>query len=127
MASLNFTEGPKKGSNFLLGEHNLIMLGRDSSCSIQIMDSKLSRHHLQIAWNAADGCHEAIDFNSHNGVYVNGDRIDKKKSLADGDVIDIGSSRVLYTDEDNPDARRLNDVSKKFGQRHIHTQIDSEA
>jgi len=127
MAALIFMEGPTKGRKFSLQGHNLVMLGRDASCSIQILDPELSRNHMQIGLDASTGGHHAIDFKSHNGVIINGRKIEDRAPLADGDLIEIGASKIIYTTDDSVDAEHVLATSKHFGQGHIITMMPDES
>mgnify|MGYP001560345062 CR=1 FL=1 len=121
MAMLIFTEGPNTGQSFRLERHRLVMVGRDASCTVQIVDPQLSRHHLQIELAEAESRHYAIDFNSKNGVVVNGNKIDKRVALRDCDVIKIGDSSLVYTTDDSADALSAREQAKRFGQGYVHT------
>lgn len=126
MAMLVFTEGPAIGQRFKLEKHRLVMLGRDASCTIQIVDQQLSRNHLQIEYVEGEDRHYAIDFNSKNGVHVNEQRIENRTPLRDCDVIRIGDSTIVYTTDDSDDARHVRDTSKRFGQGHQHTMTQDD-
>jgi pSer/pThr/pTyr-binding forkhead associated (FHA) protein len=122
MATVTVVEGASAGQKFLLENHRLVMIGRDASCTIQIVDPQLSRHHLQIRFDEEAGCHKAIDFNSKNGVFINGNKIAGEASLADRDVITIGDSTLIYHLDDSYDAKRVHDSLKRFGEGHVKTQ-----
>lgn len=121
MATLVVTDGPCTGQKFALAGCRLAMLGRDAGCSFQIIDPELSRFHLQIRHDEGQNRHFAIDFQSKNGVFVNGKKIDKETALLDNDVITIGGSTILYTLDDAVDTQRAVDVMKRFGQGHVRT------
>lgn len=121
MASLFVTEGPASGKQFALGNHRLVMIGRDAACSFQIVDDQLSRMHLQIKFNENDSRHFATDFDSHNGVYINGSRISGETALAEGDTIRVGSSTIVYSTEDLPDALEIRDMLRKRGEGGLET------
>ena len=124
MASLNVIEGPDKGRRFELGRANLIMIGRDPSCTLQILDPKLSRMHLQIkALGEAEG-HAAVDFKSSNGVFVNGNRISAETPLTAGDLIRIGDTEIVYQQEETPKDSADEDRIRRNRQRVITTQLE---
>lgn len=124
MATITVVEGPAAGQKFLLEQHRLVMIGRDASCTVQIVDPQLSRHHLQIRLDEATNGHSAVDFNSKNGVFVNGKKLSSEARLADRDVINIGDSVLVYHTDDSYDAKGVHDALKRFGQGHVHTQTD---
>lgn len=122
MAFLYFTQGPATGQQFSLEGHRLVMIGRDASCTIQVVDPQLSRNHLQIEHVIDEGCHYAIDYQSKNGVYVNGQKIDRRAPLGDRDIITIGDTTIVYSKGDSTYAQHVLDAAKKFGQGHLNTQ-----
>lgn len=120
MAMLIFTDGPAKDRKFALAGHRVVMIGRDAICTVQVVDPELSRCHLQIA-SAESGGHSAIDFDSRNGVFINGTKIEKETELSDGDEIVIGASTIIYTTADSTDALSASEQAKYLGQGHLHT------
>lgn len=66
-------------------------LGRDPACDLKLDDPKSSRQH---AWIEPDGEYLVVQDNrSTNGVYVNGERVERRR-LAPGDVIRIGGTEI---------------------------------
>ncbi len=126
MACLFITEGPANGRIFALERHALVLLGRDDSCSFQILDERVSRRHLQVKFDAKDGRHYAIDYESANGVEVNGTRVEKEVALNDGDVIKIGNSSILYSVKDLPDAQTAREAWIRRGQANQQTMLPPE-
>jgi pSer/pThr/pTyr-binding forkhead associated (FHA) protein len=126
MATLLVVEGPSEGLKFALGEHNLVMIGRDHSATLQILDGRISRFHVQIKRMADTGGHAALDFESANGVYLNSARITAETPLKDGDLIQIGDSSILYAEEDEPDAQRVSQLLRQYGQARYQTQLDTQ-
>jgi len=122
MATITVVEGPGTGQKFLLERHRLVMVGRDASCTIQIVDPQLSRHHLQIKFDEDADRHVAIDFNSKNGVFINQKKIQAETPLADRDVVGIGDTVLVYHLDDSYDAKRVHDSLKRFGEGHVKTQ-----
>jgi len=121
MATLVVTEGPCKGQKFALTGCRLAMLGRDAGCSFQIVDPELSRFHVQIRHAEDEDRHFAKDFQSKNGVFVNGKKIEAETVLLDNDVITIGASTIVYSLDDALDAQRVVEAWKKHGQGHLRT------
>jgi Nif-specific regulatory protein len=78
---------------FPLDERNV--LGRSSDCSIQFLDTELSRQHAEVS-RREDGRWIAADLGSRNGTYVNGARIDGPRVLADGDELRIGAHAFVF-------------------------------
>ena len=122
MATLVVIEGPAKDHKFGLAEHKLVMIGRDASCTIQIVDQELSRYHVQIARDPDDGHHYVLDHKSRNGVFVNGMQVKDRRVLGNGDIIKVGASKIVYSTDDSVDAEHILASLKRFGEGHIHTR-----
>ncbi len=65
-----------------------LLLGRDLSCDVRLDGRKVSRRHLRIE-NRPDGSIVLFDNGSHNGTFVNGQRVNEV-SLIEGDVVQAG-------------------------------------
>jgi pSer/pThr/pTyr-binding forkhead associated (FHA) protein len=103
MASLVVMEGPGQGAHFPLTEP-LVSVGRDDTCTFQILDPLVSRKHLQIRMDDTLGKHVAGDYRSAHGVFVNGKQILLDTTLNDGDRIKIGQTTLMYLAADHADA-----------------------
>lgn len=112
MASLVVIEGPGQGSHFPLVEP-MASVGRDDTCTFQILDSFVSRKHLQVKLDAASGKHVAGDYRSGNGVFVNDKAILLDTPLSDGDRIRIGQSVLVYLSGDHADSPSAMAAAKK--------------
>ena len=71
-------------------------LGRDNSNTVQIGDATVSKKHCAI--EAEDSGFELVDLESHNGTFVNGVPV-KRRRLAHGDVIRVGTSELVFLTE----------------------------
>ena len=97
MAILVIREGYNSGATFRLGKRNLT-IGRDAGNLIQLIDDKVSRRHVMLAWEANN--YVVTDLQSHNGVYINGKKI-KSQTLAPRDKLLVGSTLLeLVPDQD---------------------------
>jgi predicted ester cyclase len=65
-----------------------IRIGRVPDNDIVLADLDVSRHHAELR-RRPDGSFEITDLNSHQGTYVNGERI-TRAMLTDQDIIGIG-------------------------------------
>lgn len=79
-----------------------VELGRGLGAEVWISDSRASRQHCKIfrennAWMIED-------MNSANGTFINGEKI-ARQTLADGEVIQIGSTRIIFHNSDLNDDR----------------------
>jgi signal transduction histidine kinase/pSer/pThr/pTyr-binding forkhead associated (FHA) protein len=93
VATLFVIRGIDQGIRFEL-EGTIFQVGRDSSNTIQLHDSEVSRHHAEIRCH--DGEFVVSDLNSSNGTYVNGKRIEQH-TLESGDQVQTGSTLMLFT------------------------------
>ena len=123
MATLLVVGGPAEGHKFALEQHGLVMVGRDHDCTFQVLDPQISRRHFQVKRDAATGGHCVIDFNSANGVHVNGQRITADTPLNDGDLIRIGATSIVYSVEDAPDAETVTRLLRKHGEGRYATVV----
>jgi DNA-binding winged helix-turn-helix (wHTH) protein len=93
------------------GEH---VLGRDPNVEIYLDAPGVSRRHARIRIAAGKATIE--DLESKNGTFVEGQRVEGSRSIADGDVITIGSVKLTVkavhtpsSTETEPAGRRLTD------------------
>ena len=68
-------------------------LGRSMDCDINLSDLGVSRIHARIERTGAGI--EIVDPGSTNGLFVNGDDVDGRQVLQDGDKIQLGPKVVL--------------------------------
>jgi len=76
-------------------ENNDHQIGRDTSCSIQLHDSEISRHHAEL--KQREQSLFITDLGSSNGTFVNGQQSTEHR-LANGDHIQVGGTLMLFTD-----------------------------
>ena len=77
---------------------SLINIGRDENNDVVILDAYISRHHLQL--RKRFGAYTLFDVNSRSGTKVNDTQV-REHRLQNGDVIHIGRTKIIYTDETN--------------------------
>ena len=123
MASLTVVGGPSEGDYYPLGKRTMV-IGRDEGVPIQIVDEMVSRKHCQIHCAESDGemQFQLLDMNSANGVVVNGRRI-TDVWLADNDIIDIGNSKLMFSNQDFEDRESALHHYKKRGERDKNTMV----
>lgn len=81
-------------------QDDVISIGREISCSVQIQDDASSRKHCRIE---KDGLRFVVeDLQSRNGTYLNEIQLQGRKPLKDGDVIRIGKARIVFQDSARP-------------------------
>jgi len=77
------------------------VVGRAEDCQLRLASPLVSRHHCELtvekerAW--------IRDLSSRNGTFVNGERVQRERSLQDGDLICVAAS--VFEVELRPNAR----------------------
>jgi hypothetical protein len=84
--------GPNKGKVYYLTGQRII-IGRGETADIQILDTKISREHAELAF--ADKVYTITDLGAQNGVIVDDHKI-KQAKLHDGEKIVIGQTVFKY-------------------------------
>ena len=78
------------------------VIGRDPDAAVWIESSVVSRRHAHIAVHEQGVTIE--DLGSHNGTFVNGERLAAARPLAHGDEIRIGPATLILHDSPASDA-----------------------
>jgi adenylate cyclase len=81
-----------------------IVVGRDENCDLRLFHSLISRNHFQLRREGKR--HVVKDLSSRNGTWVNGRRIQNRKEIRVGDIIQVGPYRLLF----RPDAPSSTEV-----------------
>ncbi len=84
--------GPNKGNVYYLTGKRVV-IGRGDNADIQIVDTKISREHAELA--LAEGAYTITDLGAQNGVIVNDAKV-KQKKLSDGEKVVIGQTVFRY-------------------------------
>jgi len=73
-----------------------LWIGRDPSCDVALdWDPLVSRAHVELL-RAGQGWAVSDEGMSRNGTFVDGRRVVGRRRLRDGDVLELGASRVRY-------------------------------
>jgi pSer/pThr/pTyr-binding forkhead associated (FHA) protein len=120
MASLLVISGPREGDYYPIGKRTTVV-GRDEHCPIQIVDDTVSRWHLEIRWEDECSSFMIRDMKSANGVFLNDRRVDEQNVLADGDVIRLGASEVMFSELDFTDRDAMMDRYRQRGEHDRST------
>ncbi|MFW5967428.1 MAG: diguanylate cyclase [Persicimonas sp.] len=91
-ACLVFLSGPLMGHTVGL-EDRPREVGRADDADIVIADSGVSRRHAR--FHVTEGKAVVEDLDSSNGVFVNGERIERIAKLTPGDKISLGTETIL--------------------------------
>jgi serine/threonine protein kinase len=114
MAKLVAQSGPTAGNEYPLNQ-DLVILGRQSTCDIQIVDNNASRAHCQVR---RDGrLFALVDLGSRNGTQLNGKKVGERL-LFFGDRIRVGEVEFLFVKE--PGDVELKDLLTKY---ELHQKI----
>jgi len=100
-AVLKVQNGTRSGDTVELNRLGSYTVGRRSSNDVNIVEKAISRHHCRVDYDGE--FYWLVDCDSHNGTFVNGKRV-SKCMLYDGDVIEIGHVRLVFSQPEDEDA-----------------------
>ncbi len=126
MASVIVTTGDQKGEFLPLGRR-ISVIGRAENLPLQVRDNLVSRKHLRIRFDEETGEYFAEDMGSHNGVYINNKKITEKTLLAEGDMILIGTTILMFTQDDFDDKDSALMHYKRAGEQMRVTQYPGKS
>src|SRR6478672_12695423 len=78
---------------FPLPQTGVIAIGRTPDADLELTDETASRQHARIM--TAGGQVRLVDLDSHNGTFVNGERIEGTRVLFSGDVVTLGELTLI--------------------------------
>lgn len=90
-AELTFKRGKNAAEVRVPLERSETVIGRDAVCDIVLSEKTASARHARIR-RTTGGFYELEDLGSSNGVFVDGDRVEKM-TLLDGDSFQIGDTK----------------------------------
>lgn len=102
---LQIVSGPFKGEIKLL-DGSEFYIGRSKEVDWVVEDADISREHAQVFYMDEDLYIK--DLNSTNGIYINRKKIDQATKLQNKDLILIGQSAFLYTEEEFVETSNIN-------------------
>jgi hypothetical protein len=89
-----------------------LTVGRDPSNDVVIArDGALSRLHAVLEPVGRGWC--VIDLSSHNGTFVNGERVSGERPLHAGDDIQVGRTRLVYRTDERSDELVATEVPQR--------------
>jgi len=86
--------GELENRRFPVGDQ--LRLGREADNDLPLPDQKASRHHAMLQRQGV--VYQISDLNSGNGTYVNGKRITEPTLLKNGDILQIGDTKLSIND-----------------------------
>jgi Protein of unknown function (DUF3662)/FHA domain len=95
-ASMTLLSGPRSGTGFFPLDSAELTIGRGENAGITLADPGISRMHARVVREGDDFVVE--DLGSTNGTEVNGQLV-KRRRLADGDRVRLGSSTLQFRRE----------------------------
>ena len=78
-------------------ERDQLTIGRRTSCDLALpWDDSVSRLHAELLRMGADWvlCDDGL---SHNGTFVNGERVRGRRRLRDGDMVTVGATQLMFS------------------------------
>jgi len=122
MARLVVERGNEKGLSLSLDPPTAsVVVGRLKTCALVLTDGLASRQHFQIV---RDGERFVItDLQSHNGTFVNGNRISGEAELPLGATIRAGETLFSLRSDSQPPEGEL--AGKRIGGYHLLMRIGS--
>ncbi len=91
-AELQFVSGPLLGQIIGL-DRDITTIGSVAGNTVLLNDTGVSRKHVGI--RRIEGGYELADLGSTNGVYVNGEKVARRR-LSVGDVIRVGTTEIVF-------------------------------
>jgi two-component system, cell cycle response regulator len=132
-ACLIVIRGLNVGEMYKLNKREMI-LGRGQNADVEILDDGISRRHAAVHFGDEGVALE--DLGSRNGTFLNGQRVEGKAALRDGDKIQLSSSTILkftYADRlDESFQRRMYESSlrdgltKSFNRKYFLDRLERE-
>lgn len=118
MATILVMNGRNEGEWYTIPQAKPLVVGRDDTLIAELLDVCVSRRHLEVRYDAKDGCYYAVDLQSRNGVMVNGEKVRAFRALLEGDVIQIGHTLLIFTLRDFDDNRHAQAFLKEAQKQH---------
>ncbi|HVY28926.1 MAG TPA: GGDEF domain-containing protein [Polyangiaceae bacterium] len=125
--------GPELGAVFAL-HGSSAWLGRSPGLPVSLNDDAISQRHARITRHRDGGCY-LEDGQSLNGTYVNDQRVDTPRRLADGDHIRLGNTTLRFSMLDELEQNALlslyeltvrDPLTHAFNRRHLVPHLNSE-
>jgi adenylate cyclase len=90
---------PSGDRRFVLPEGSTLVLGRETTCDLPILDPGVSRRHAEI--RVSGNLVVLQDLSSRNGTWLNGQRVGKGQARI-GDLIAFGPVELAVVEESSP-------------------------
>lgn len=96
MPQIRIKNGPQKGKIIPIDGSSPVVIGRDPSAQLQIIDKGVSREHAEIFRVG-----EMVfirDLGSRNGTFVNDEQLEEEL-LREGDTVRVGNTQMVFESE----------------------------
>ena len=90
---LKTEDGAEPAFTFRILPGNIKTVGRATRADFAVDAALVSRLHCRLTAGATEI--EVVDLDSTNGTFVNGERIEKRKTVKSGDRIGVGRVELL--------------------------------
>ncbi len=100
MAKIRVKNGPLQDKVIEITD-DPVVIGRDPSCALQIMDKGASRQHAEV-FRIGEMCF-LRDLESRNGTFLNDERVEEEM-LREGDRVQIGATILVFDASDRSDS-----------------------
>ena len=111
MPQIKIKNGPLKEKTFIIGDEPLV-IGREPSCGIQILDKGASRQHAELF--RIGEMYFIRDLDSRNGILVNNEQV-KEEMLREGDQIQIGATILAFVGDSDSSVSFSDDENSSDG------------
>ncbi len=88
-----------------------LLIGRSAAAGLRLEQPAISRRHARLE-SLPDGRVEVVDLGSANGVWLNGERV-QRVILSDGDHLQLGDTVLRFTRGDPAESGLLHRVQRK--------------
>ncbi|MFI6848473.1 FHA domain-containing protein [Kitasatospora sp. NPDC050467] len=99
---------------------NTVRIGRALDNDIVVSDLQVSRHHAELR-QLPDGRYEIVDLGSHNGIFLNGQRV-QRQLIGPQDRLTVGHSSFVLVGDQLQEFVDTGAVS--FSARHLTVEVD---
>jgi DNA-binding NtrC family response regulator len=101
----------ESSSMFALPRSGPVLIGRSEEAKLKLDDHGVSRRHALITMDEGEA--RLSDLGSHNGVWVNQERLTASRVLISGDAITVGGATLVYhASRERPMGRRALDLGQ---------------
>jgi len=136
--ALQVIAGPEAMQHVAIFPGDRILIGRDATCALRLIDTRISRHHVSVTCDP-DNLHCTVeDLGSLNGTYADGARLERASQVKDrmdlalGDVVvrlervTLGQMAHLARQAETIREASLDDLTNLFSRRMLDDVVPKE-